>query len=94
MREQELRTIVIYDIESDRIRGRVAAACRDLGLDPIQYSAFSGMLNATVRKQLFARLSDVLGKEAGRILMITLCENDAAAMRQVSNIGVAPDERQ
>ena len=82
---------MIYDIESDRIRARVAAACKDFGLDPVQYSGYSGMLNATQRKQLFARLSGELGKEPGRILMIPLCEKDAAAVREVSNIGAEPE---
>lgn len=91
VRGQALHTVVIYDIASDLIRARVAAACKDFGLDPIQYSAFSGMLNVTVRKQLFARLSDTLGKAPGRILMIPVCEQDAAAMRQVINIGTAPE---
>jgi hypothetical protein len=36
---------------------------------------------------------DVIGKASGRILMIPLCEQDVAAMREVSNIGAAPEAR-
>ncbi len=81
---------MIYDVESDRIRAKVAAACKDFGLDPIQYSAFSGTLDATSRKQLFARLSDCLGHAAGRILMVPLCEKDVAGLREVKNVGAEP----
>lgn len=93
MKEQELRTIVIYDVENDRIRAKIAAACKDFGLDPIQYSAFSGTLNATSRKQLFARLADTLGKAPGRVLMIPLCKEDVAALSEVNNIGAEPEAK-
>ncbi len=85
MSDLELRTLVIYDVEDDRVRARVAAACRDYGLDHVQYSAFSGPLSATLRSELCRRLQDVLGRAAGRILVVPICERDAAAVREMVN---------
>ena len=85
MRGQELLTFVIYDIEDDRTRGRVANACKDYGLERIQYSAFCGLLDATRRGQLAARLNDTLGRDAGKILLLAVCEKDARAKREFIN---------
>jgi CRISPR-associated protein Cas2 len=84
MRGQELLTFVVYDITSDRIRLKVAAVCKDYGLDHIQYSVFSGPLDATRRREMFARLGDTLGDNEGRILMLQLCEKDAAARAEIA----------
>jgi CRISPR-associated protein Cas2 len=76
---------VIYDIEDDGIRLRVASTCRDYGLAHIQYSAFSGPLSSTLRNELCRKLRDVLGKAAGRVLVAPLCDKDAAAAREMTN---------
>ena len=54
MRGQELLTYVVYDIVSDRIRLKIAGVCKDYGLDHIQYSVFSGPLDATRRREIFS----------------------------------------
>jgi CRISPR-associated protein Cas2 len=85
VRGQEVLTFVIYDIEDDRVRGRVSNACKDYGLDHIQYSAFRGPLDSARRSELFARLSDLLGKDRGKILVLPVCEKDVRAKREVIN---------
>lgn len=85
MRGQELVTFVIYDIEDDRTRGRVANACKDYGLTRFQYSAFRGSLDATRRGELASRLRDTLGSDHGKILLLPVCEKDARAKRELIN---------
>ena len=85
MRGQELVTFVIYDVEDDRVRGRVANACKDYGLERFQYSAFCGSLDATRRGELAARLGDTLGRDAGKILLLAVCEKDARTKREFIN---------
>jgi len=68
--------LVIYDIESDRIRLRISETCLDYGLTRIQYSAFMGMLNKNKREELFLKLCAVLGAEAGKILLQPICQKD------------------
>jgi CRISPR-associated protein Cas2 len=82
---EEQLTFVIYDVQDDRTRMRVADACKDYGLDHIQYSAFSGYLDGNRRRELFARLADTLGSRAGRILVVPVCERDAKLRCMVQN---------
>lgn len=87
MRGQELLTFVVYDIEDDRIRLRIANVCRDYGLAHIQYSVFSGPLDSTRRGELHARLTDTLGGHKGNIIVLPVCEKDVQAQRKIEQAG-------
>ncbi len=86
MRGQELQTIVIYDVEDDRTRLRIAKACRDYGLEHIQYSAYRGPLGITLRKELFGKLKDIMADRPGRILVVPLCDKDAEACQELNRV--------
>jgi CRISPR-associated protein Cas2 len=73
---EELKTLVIYDIEDDRIRLRISEACLDYGLTRIQYSAFLGILNRNKREELFLRLTAILDSNAGKIMLQPICHKD------------------
>jgi hypothetical protein len=51
--------MVIYDIEDDRARLRVAEACKDAGLERMQYSCFRGPLSRNMREELLERLRKI-----------------------------------
>lgn len=55
----ELITLVIYDVEDDWARTRVADACKDFGLQRIQYSCFRGKLSQNKRGELYERMRRV-----------------------------------
>lgn len=74
--KQELRTLVMYDIEDDRIRHRISEACLDYGLERIQFSVFRGKLNRNKREELLMRLTQTLGEDPGKILIQPMCEED------------------
>lgn len=76
----EVSTVLIYDIEDDRLRTRVADICMNYGLGRIQYSAFFGKLNRNRRQELALRLSNEIGKESARVRMIPVCEEDLKEM--------------
>jgi CRISPR-associated protein Cas2 len=73
---EELRTLLIYDIQDDRIRLRISETCLDYGLARIQYSAFLGTLNRNKREELFLRLTSILDDNAGKILLQPICHKD------------------
>ena len=73
---EELRTLVIYDIENDKIRLKISEKCLDYGLTRIQYSAFLGTLNKNKREELFLRLCEVLGDDPGKIFLQPICSAD------------------
>jgi CRISPR-associated protein Cas2 len=81
VRGRELLTFVVYDIQEDRTRVRIADVCKDYGLDHIQYSAFCGLLDSTRRTEMFTRLVSTLGDGVGRILVLPVCEKDVEARR-------------
>jgi CRISPR-associated protein Cas2 len=80
----ELMTYVFYDIEKDRIRAKIADACLDYGLERLQYSVFIGPLSRNRREEIFARLQDLLGDHAGKLIMQPVCESDVRLCRQAS----------
>jgi CRISPR/Cas system-associated endoribonuclease Cas2 len=55
----ELITLVLYDVEDDWARTRVAEACKDFGLQRIQYSCFRGKLSQNKRGELYERMRKV-----------------------------------
>lgn len=71
---------MIYDIEDDRLRARVADICMNYGLGRIQYSAFFGRLNRNRRQELALRLRNEIGQESARVRMIPVCEEDLKEM--------------
>ena len=74
--QQELRTLVMYDIESDRVRYRISETCLDFGLERIQFSVFRGKLNRNKREELLMKLTEALADEAGKVLIQPMCEDD------------------
>jgi CRISPR-associated protein Cas2 len=76
----EVSLVLIYDIEDDRLRTRVANVCANYGLDRIQFSAFFGKLNRNRRQELALRLQNEMGKESGRVRIIPVCEQDLKDM--------------
>jgi CRISPR-associated protein Cas2 len=76
-------TFVIYDIENDIIRNKIAVACKDYGLSRTQYSTFVGELNVNKRQELFQRLNKTLGKKKGKILVVPLCDKDQKLIKEI-----------
>ena len=76
----EVSLVLIYDIENDRLRTRVADVCLDYGLVRIQFSAFFGKLNRNRRQELALRVQNELGDESGRVRIIPVCELDLGDM--------------
>ncbi|NWG18447.1 MAG: CRISPR-associated endonuclease Cas2 [Chloroflexi bacterium] len=68
--------ILIYDIENDRVRTKVADACLDYGLDRIQFSAFAGHLSRNHREELMLRIENLLGDTKGNIRLIPIAIKD------------------
>ncbi|MCL6451019.1 MAG: CRISPR-associated endonuclease Cas2 [Acetobacteraceae bacterium] len=79
-----MQTLVIYDIRDDRLRNRIAEACKDYGLLRVQWSAFLGDLNHNRRQELEQRLRRALGRKPGNIQLYPLCEHDAGLRVEIA----------
>ena len=76
----EVSCVLIYDIESDRLRNRISEACLDYGLERIQYSAFFGKLSRNRRQELALRLRSEVKDDTAKIRVIPVCQSDLDQM--------------
>lgn len=86
-----MHLLLIYDIANDRIRGRVANACLDYGLDRIQLSAFYGQLSRTNQEELILRVKSLLGQESGNVQLIPISAADWNKRLEIQNHAGATD---
>ncbi|MBO8170103.1 MAG: CRISPR-associated endonuclease Cas2 [Thermoanaerobacteraceae bacterium] len=78
-----MQTLLIYDIVDDRTRHKIAEACKDYGLERIQYSAFFGSLNHNRRTELLQRLRRLLGTNEGIIQLFPICDRDLRLAKEI-----------
>ncbi len=71
-----MNCIVIYDIRSNRVRGKVADLCMDYGLNRIQFSAFAGNLLRTHQEELMKKARARLGKQAGKVYLFCIGDSE------------------
>ena len=72
--------MLIYDIENDRLRTRIADVCLNYGLERIQFSAFFGKLNRNKRQELALKIRKEIGKASARVRIFPICEDDLKDM--------------
>jgi CRISPR-associated protein Cas2 len=72
--------VVLYDIEDDRRRNRVAQICLDFGLERIQLSAFLGRMTRNLREQMALRILNEVEKQNARVRMLPVPEESLAEM--------------
>jgi CRISPR-associated protein Cas2 len=77
------RVLLIYDIENDRVRGKIADACLDYGLDRVQYSAFVGELSRNHQQELMLRIASLLGERSGNIKLIPISARDWSDRQEI-----------
>ncbi len=80
-----MHTLLIYDIANDRVRGKVACACEDYGLDRVQYSAFYGQLSRTHQEELMLRIAALLNQDSAHIQLIPIAAQDWERRLEVTN---------
>lgn len=75
--------IVSYDIQSDKLRVKVAKKLMEWGLERIQYSVFLGSMTAYTKKELEEALSTFCAHPSttDRIIMIPLTKQQLKKYR-------------
>lgn len=82
-----MHILLVYDIANDRVRGKVADACLDYGLDRMQYSAFVGRLSANHQRELMRRIDLLLDDGASKITLIPICDADWKKRQEIDHAG-------
>jgi len=88
----EVSVLVLYDVEDDRIRLRLADLCLNYGLDRIQFSAFLGKINRNRRQELSLRIQDLIGTESARVRVIPITEDAFRDMWILDQYRLDPDK--
>ncbi len=78
-----MKLFLMYDVEDDRVRTKVADACQDYGLARVQFSTFFGDLSRNRQEELMERVRRLLGKKQGYIVLVPICDRDVAALLEV-----------
>ena len=78
-----MHTLVVYDIESDKIRKKVITACKDYGLTRIQFSAFLGEIGHNHRQELEKKIKKIMGQNRGKVNFFPLCDKDFGLIKEI-----------
>lgn len=81
---------VLYDIEQDRARSRVAKCCKQAGLYRVQYSAFLGSLDGQQRDVLRLQLEELIEPETDKVYIFPMSRDE---LRDTVLLGQAFDKK-
>ena len=82
-------TWAIYDIRKNKIRTKVARACKSLGLYRVQKSVFLGDLDKNSLDELRVKSSSLIEPETDSVYIFPMCQDD---FKQVILLGKAFDK--
>ncbi len=63
---------VMYDIQDDKARSRIAKLCKQSGLYRVQYSVFLGTLNAHEKDTLELQIEELMDEEADSVYIFPM----------------------
>ncbi len=81
---------VLYDIENDRARTKVAKYCKQAGLYRVQYSVFLGTLNAQEKDVLELQIEQEINVQTDKVYIFPMSQ---AELRQTTCLGQALDKK-
>ncbi|MBI5206645.1 MAG: CRISPR-associated endonuclease Cas2 [Candidatus Firestonebacteria bacterium] len=80
---------LIYDISKNKIRNKIAKACKNKGLYRVQKSVFLGKLNSNQIDELKIMCEDIINPEIDSVYIFPMCEDD---FKKVKLLGQAFDK--
>lgn len=69
-------TWVMYDIENDKARTKVAKYCKQAGLYRVQYSVFLGTVNANEKDELQLKMEAVINEEKDKVYIFPMSKDE------------------
>lgn len=90
MKQNETLVWVIYDISEDKIRNKVAKACKDKGLYRVQKSAFLGTINKNQLDELRVFCDEIIEQDVDSVYIFPMCKTD---FKSVILLGQAFDKK-
>lgn len=81
---------VLYDIENDRNRNKVAKLCKKAGLYRVQLSVFIGTLNRGEKDTLKLQIEDYINEEVDKVYIFPMSRDE---LQQTDLLGQAFDKK-
>ena len=89
MKKADQLVWVIYDIQKNKVRSKVAKSTLEAGLYRVQKSVFLGSINKTRLKELTLRIKDLIDEEKDSVYIFPMCQPD---FKKAKLLGQAFDE--
>ena len=67
---------VVYDIQEDKARGKIAKKCLQAGLYRVQYSVFLGSISATEKDSLELEIQELMNEAADSVYIFPMSKNE------------------
>lgn len=80
---------VMYDIENDKARTKIAKACQQSGLYRVQYSVFLGTVNADRKDTLQLRIEELMDEEVDSVYIFPMSKDE---LQETKLLGQAFDK--
>lgn len=81
---------VMYDIEKDRARTRIAKFCKQAGLYRVQYSVFLGTLDSNQKDSLALQIEAEIQPEKDKVYIFPMSK---AELQETTLLGQAFDKK-
>lgn len=81
---------VLYDIENDKARGKVAKICLKAGLYRVQYSCFLGTLELNQKDTLELQIQELINEDKDKVYIFPM---NKAELQATALLGQAFDKK-
>lgn len=83
-------TWVMYDIENDKVRTKIARYCKQSGLYRVQYSVFLGRINENEKDALQLQIEELIDEERDSVYIFPMSQT---GLQQTVLMGQAFDKK-
>lgn len=70
---------VLYDIEDDKVRSKVAKFCKQTGLYRVQFSVFLGTLDKNQKDTLQLQIEELIDEDKDSVYIFPMSKNELQA---------------
>lgn len=81
---------LLYDIENDKNRTKIAKLCKQAGLYRVQYSCFIGSLDNSQKDTLKLQIQDLIDEDIDKVYIFPM---NKAELQQTELLGQAFDKK-
>lgn len=81
---------VLYDIQNDKARAKVAKVCKQAGLYRVQFSVFLGTVDKNMKDSLQLQIEELINEETDSVYIFPMSKNE---LQETALLGQAFDKK-